>query len=576
MKRFSFYLLLFSMICYGQNTDQFQDISSLKEKLQKSSKVTKPALKPVLEHAIDPSQYMLGPGDVLNIQIIGREDVNHQLMVMPEGYLLLPSVGAVKVASLDLKTAKEKITRRLLQRYVAEEVVVTLVELRSFRITVSGAVGSSGSIEVHANMRVSDAILLAGGFIEQAIKRQQMASQQPVRDTSQPLPVLESIEQEEKEDKDAPKRDIIRASKRRIMIKRRNGDTLYADLLRYRLCGSLEANPYLLDGDVVVVPYAEKSAGGIEIHGAVKLPGDFEFVSGDRIEDMLDFSHGLTRDADSSKIELVRLKGQKQIRRMFLPLYSDGQQQIDSTLNIRLRPDDRLYVHYRKRDVLKQNVQIKGQVNYPGTYAIGPGLQTVSELIDYAGGFTENASLKEAYVLRKSLQNEEDKELERLKTMRASEMTDMEREYFKFKSRERQGMMPIDFVSLFEENDRRYDAALQNGDVIVVPTVGQTVRVNGQVVNPGLYPYHPNQTMEYYINLAGGFNWHAQKSKTRIIKAKHGEWMKGRNDRIIEQGDEIFVPEKPAKDWWEIIAESVAIAYQLAAIFIFIENIRND
>ncbi|MBD3383582.1 hypothetical protein GF407_01535 [candidate division KSB1 bacterium] len=575
--RFLFlYTLLIGVIGYGQNLEQMREITSLKENFKKESVVTRPGIKPVLEQAIDPAQYILGPGDVVNVQIIGREDVNHQLMVMPEGYLLIPAVGTVDVSSLDLQSAKEKIARKLKERYVAKEALVTLVELRSFRVTVSGAVGMTGAFEVNAGMRVSDAIVLAGGFVEQAIKRQQMADQQRLRGESpQAMPPTNTMDFEEDEKEHEPKRQIVRASRRQIRIKRMNGDTLFADLMRYRLYGDLDANPYLLDGDVIVVPYAEKSAGRIEIHGAVKLPGDFEFVDGDRIEDLLLFSYGLTQDADSSGIELVRMKSPKHIERITMPLYAEKGILLDSTLDTPLHPNDRLFVHYQTNYEQKQNVKIEGQVRYPGTYALTPDLKMLSELIRHAGGFTREASLERAYIMRKSFLSEEDKELERLKSMRATEMTDMEREYFKFKSRVREGVMPVDFVALFEESDERYDATLLNGDIIIVPTVGQTIRVNGQVVNPGLYPHHSGKTMQYYIQLAGGYNWRAHKSKIRIIKSKHGEWMKGNSDAIIEEGDEIFVPQKPVRDWWEILGETVAIAYQLAAIFIFIENIRD-
>jgi len=86
--------------------------------------------------------------------------------------------------------------------------------------------------------------------------------------------------------------------------------------------------------------------------------------------------------------------------------------------------------------------------------------------------------------------------------------------------------MGVDFVALFENKDKEQDVMLRDRDLIVVPAQEQTVKLTGQVVNPGLYIYKPGMTLKHYLDEAGGYNWNVRKSKVRIIKSKTGEWMK--------------------------------------------------
>jgi len=159
--------------------------------------------------------------------------------------------------------------------------------------------------------------------------------------------------------------------------------------------------------------------------------------------------------------------------------------------------------------------------------------------------------------------------------MNVAEMTVNEREYFKIKSRELVGGMGVDFVALFDHKDHTQDILLRDRDLIIVPAQEQTVKLTGQVVNPGLYIYKPGQTLNYYLQEAGGYNWNVRKSKVRIIKNKTGEWMKPNDNTIIEVGDTIFVPEKPERDWWLIAKDLITVGAQMATIYLVIQQAVN-
>jgi len=220
----------------------------------------------------------------------------------------------------------------------------------------------------------------------------------------------------------------------------------------------------------------------------------------------------------------------------------------------------------------KRGVRISGEVLYPGNYAINKGQAHLKDLIRRAGGFTPEASLIEAKVIRGDRQSRLDPEFERLKKMQVSEMTEMEYEYFKLKSREISGRMSVDFVRLFVMGDSTQNILLRDGDHIIVPRRKNFVRVSGQVLFPGNVIYHPAWKIKDYIRYTGGFNWNARKSKIRIIRAKTGEWLKPKQVKQLVPGDVIWVPEKPVRDYWKLFREIMLAASQAATVYLVVKN----
>ncbi|MBN2357157.1 SLBB domain-containing protein, partial [candidate division KSB1 bacterium] len=357
---------------------------------------------------------------------------------------------------------------------------------------------------------------------------------------------------------------------------RKDGRTLSVDLRKYQLTGDLSCNPFLLDGDVIFVPTEEEEVGRVAISGALKSPDEFEFVPGDCIQDMIAMAHGFATDADSNAIELVRFKeNSSQTTRMNLSLDASNMSTRQATLEFPLQPDDRLYVRRLFKFHIDSNIEVVGEVLYPGEYDIVEGMTFLTDIIERAGGFTANASLKNAHVIRQRQEDVDDPEYERLKKMNISDMTEDEREYFKVKSRELVGGMGINFIALFEKNDTSQDVLLRDRDLVYIPAQEKTVKLTGQVVYPGLYSYRPGMTLNYYLKEAGGYNWNARKSKVRIIKANTGEWVKPNGDTIVEVGDTIFVPEKPERDWWATTREIITAFAQLATVYIVVERAGN-
>jgi len=518
-----------------------------------------------LEKEVDPDEYYVGPGDQFLIQIGGAGSDNIETTVSPEGELIITAVGAIPVANKTLTEAKRITQEYLSVKYVSKTIGIHLVKPRLFKVSVTGAILEPGSVEVTAMSRAAEAIDLAGGL------KQRMTVETLMKQVTIKSPVKEETSLQTTKPNPQVKYESYAGSQRNILIKRRTGESVPVDLQKFNLTGDLKANPFLRDGDVIIVPTEETSAGRVYIAGALKNPDIFEFAPGDCVGDLITMAHGFTTDADSSKIELVRFKGTgSNTTRELLHLPADNPQARERSMRFPLQPDDRLFVRFQYKFHETRNIEIEGEVLYPGFYALEEGEIRLSEMIERAGGFSSEASLKNAYIQRRAQEDVLDPEYERLKKMTVLEMTESERDYFKIKSRERTGGMGVDFVALFEKGDKSQDVILRDHDLIHIPAQEMTVKVTGQVLNPGLYPYKPNMNVKHYLTEAGGFNWNARKSRVRLIRSQTGEWAKPDDDTAVEIGDTIFIPEKPERDYWQLSRDLIAVAAQLATIFLVI------
>jgi len=166
-----------------------------------------------------------------------------------------------------------------------------------------------------------------------------------------------------------------------------------------------------------------------------------------------------------------------------------------------------------------------------------------------------------------------DREFERLNKMPVTDMIPTEYEYFKMKSRTRPGVMVVDFQRLFENGDQTEELLLENGDNIVIARNQETVVVTGQVAVPGAIMHGVDLSVDDYIERAGGYAWNARKDKTRVIRAKTGEWLWADRVSDLGPGDTIWVPEKPYRDWWSIFLQGMTTAGQTATVLLLINTV---
>ena len=556
-------LLLLCLMASGYTQD-LSSFSPLKD-LQKAAKKTPLQLpdSPEIEHPVDENEYRVGPGDVFSIIIGGNEEEGHQLMVSPEGHLVFPSVGSINVAGETLADVKRAIREKLKFTFHAQEISISLIQLRTFRVTVSGAVNFPGLVSVNGLDRVSDAVFMAGGLVEPPPPFPEPPNP---REQVRGLPERDTNIQLTQEEYDELKENV--ASKRNIFIKHRDGTHSHADLLKFELAGDLEANPHLVDGDVIIVPTVQEEVGKVSISGAVRTPNTFEYTKGDNVRDILEMGHWFAINADSSRLYIARfVDDSSRAQEIVLDLDWTKPDLVNQLLQTPLRPDDRVFLRSVPKFHKKQTIEIRGEVMYPGEYALLKSPTRLSEIIDLAGGFTGQAALNAAYIVRRSFEDRKDFEYERLEYMTIQEMDRKEKAYFRERSRELKGLVSTDFVALFQDGIQDYDVVLSDQDLIIVPAKDYTVNVIGHVKNPGLVPYVPEQTAAYYIDKAGGYNIGAWKKKVRVKRAGTGEMLSKKNT-IVEMGDMIFVPEKIERE--DLVRDIALITVQLATVVMLI------
>ncbi len=363
--------------------------------------------------------------------------------------------------------------------------------------------------------------------------------------------------------------EFIEYSNRNITL-RRNGIDTRIDLKRFFVLGDEKNNPYLLDGDFVIVPAIQKR---VLVEGAVNKPGSYELIDGDRVTDIIDLALNLQESAYLEKAEVVRYtKNGKKTENFSLNL----QNIINNTNceeNIILQNDDRIIIRFIPEFHEEKFITISGEVQFPGYYSIEENETTLLEILEKCGGPTSLADLQNAFLQRRSREDVIDAEFERLEKMLVEDMTALEYEYFKTKSRELRGKFAINFGNLWNSKDKYSDIVLKNDDFIFLPDKSITINVSGHVKNSGLIKYVAGKNYLYYIEQAGGLSWNAREGKIRIIRVSTGEWLKPKKDTIIEVGDMIFVPEKPDRDYWVLTKDIMKIVAEIATIIIVIQSI---
>ncbi len=358
-------------------------------------------------------------------------------------------------------------------------------------------------------------------------------------------------------------------SNRNITL-RRNGIDTRIDLKRFFVLGDEKNNPYLLDGDFIIVPAIQKR---VLLEGAVNRAGSYELIDGDRVFDIINLAMGLQEAAYLENAEVIRYTNNGKKTESFSINLQNIINNADCEDNISLQNDDRLIIRFIPEFHEEKFITIRGEVQFPGYYSIEETETTLLDILEKCGGPTSNADLQNAFLQRRSREDVLDTEFERLKKMLVEDMTVLEYEYFKTKSRELRGKFAIDFENLWNSKDKSSDIVLKNNDFIFLPDKSITITVSGQVKNPGLINFVPGKNYLYYIEQAGGFAWNARKGKIRLIKADTGEWLKPKKDTIVEVKDMIFVPEKPDIDYWTLTKDVMKMAAEMATLIIVIQSV---
>ena len=515
---------------------------------QESALIGLEAFREVLESG----RYLVGPEDEFLVYVNGMEEPI-ATRVLAEGGVFIPHVGNVKIGGLSLRLAREKVEEAFRQTVKVGNIVFELSQPRFFPVPVLGIVLTPGLKGASGIERVSQVLSKAGPSMPTASRRNIR-----VFKTSRLSPEQRSRIQSLVQTGDFNSLGDVESHR--------------VDLMLYEVTGNSGLNPFVEDGDIILVPPQLGQVGAL---GGVQRSSFYEFVPGDRISDLLALALGPTPSYDPEKVQLFRYS-EDMITRVAFPVDLKAVLAGDSEADLLLREDDWLNVRAKSGYHQRSEVRITGEVLFPGYYVVEPEGTTLREVIERAGGFTELASLVEARVVRHQVPVEagKDPEFARLRTVPVSDRTEDDNQYFIMKSREKPGQMVINFAALFDNEDESQNIQLMPGDVIVIPALQSTVTVSGQAAQPGAVIYAPSLTVWDYIERAGGLGWRASDD-IRVIKARTGEMKRAKDVVQIDPGDRIWIKEKPQRDYWSIFTQAMGVIGQVSTVVLLYATLTN-
>lgn len=242
-------------------------------------------------------EYLLGPGDVLDIVVFGDTDLTRTVTIRADGMISLPLINEVLAVGLTPTQLTEKIAGALKPYLKDPRVTVTLSQSRPLKIYLVGEVRNPGAFDMKPGWTVTEAIAAAGGLTEKANLRKS------------------------------------------VLIRRSTNTLIPLDLDRLILKGDQSANFSVQDGDVIQVPEFQNR---VLVLGRVRTPGAFDLKDGGRVLDAILAAGGPDEKAWLESIGVIRqVEGKATVTNVNVAkVTKDG----DLTGNILLQHTDIVYV----------------------------------------------------------------------------------------------------------------------------------------------------------------------------------------------------------------------------------------
>jgi protein involved in polysaccharide export with SLBB domain len=399
----------------------------------------------IYERSLDakaPANYELGVGDELGISIFGVSYYNTVAKVDNRGRIELGQLGSIYVKGIAFDKAKVLIKTALSNNFnmSANQLEISLAYSRSITVNIVGEVFQPGSYKIPALNTAFNALIAAGGPTD--------------------IGTLRNVQL------------------------RRNGKVIKTfDVYAYLQNPGSEDDFFLQDNDYLVVGTTGKR---VSIAGSVKRPLTYELLPQEQLTTLLRFAGGAQANALLANMRVQRYVGKN---RLLIPV------NFDSLLTLKqdfaLQDGDMVTLGQVNDDVENQ-VEIKGPVYFPGTYALLPGYR-VADLIQKAGGLREQTLLKRAYVVRTE--------------------KDETRRY-----------IPLNIETLMANPSDPGNIPLYKNDALLLYTEASfvdtfAVSVNGEVKNPRSLPYKEGLTLGDVLVLSGGLKISAELTKIEIARS---------------------------------------------------------
>lgn len=294
-----------------------------------------------------PMNYILGPGDELQVSVYGVQEYNASIPVSVEGKITIQYVGQISVSGISVEAATQKIKAAIAKVYSTvrsgqSQVSVSLSQIRTIKITVVGG-KQPGNYSISSLATVYNALHLAGG----------------------------------------PGRN---GSYRNIELIRNNKVFKNVDIYRFLVKGDQSDNVSLKDNDVIRIPaYSNR----VTVEGEVKRPGIFEMKNGETFSDLLNFASGFNEFAYTASVNVTQ-KTEKEFKVHDIN---------DSDFSTYKPQSGDVFRITKILNRFENRIKIEGAVFRPDYYSFAEGMR-VSDLITRAEGLKEDAYSTRARIIR--------------------------------------------------------------------------------------------------------------------------------------------------------------------------------
>jgi len=494
--------------------------------------------------------YVIGPGDELQVRGWGMVDIDLTMTVDRSGSIYLPRVGSVNVAGvkyLDLQGHLKKAVNRIFTNF---ELTASISQTRAVQIYVVGHAVRPGTYTLSAMSTLLNALFTSGG----------PSGTGTLRD---------------------------------IQVKRGGNVVTHFDLYDMLVKGDKSRDIPLQDGDVILIPEVGPL---VALTGDVKTPAIYEMKGQTTLADIVSWSGGLNsataqkpviveKNIDNryqTVMEIGADKGNLQARLAALPLAPAEV--------FRVFSPGAIAVEAQKE---REFVRVAGEVRQTGVFQINKG-ETLRELVARLGGARDDGYLFATQMNRESVRvaqqdklNEAadryEKEVELSASQRIAGLSNKENIEALTAEVERQrriaqrlrmvqatGRIVLELPDGNAELKNLPDIPLHDGDSVYIPRKPGTVDVLGAVYQQNTFIFKPRRSVNDYLDLAGGINSSGDKDEMYVIRAdgtvrsnRNSGWLAGLGGERTNPGDTVVVPEKIERsNWTQTLKEWTSILYQ--------------
>lgn len=274
-----------------------------------------------------PVDYVIGPGDTIELQLFGNQNALYNLVVGRDGILNVPEIGPVAVSGLKFSDMTRSLQQRISDQMIGVRASITMGPLRSIRVFVLGDAYRPGSYTVSALSTMTNALFVSGGI-------------NPI------------------------------GSLRNVQLKREGQVVTTLDLYDLLLHGDTSGDARLLPGDVIFIPPIEKTVG---VAGEVRRPAIYEIRDETSVADVVALAGGLLPSAypEASVIERISDERERTVVDVDLST-SEGR-------SVALKSDDTIRV-FSVLDKREDIVVLDGHVFRPGAFEWRTGMR-ITDLI---------------------------------------------------------------------------------------------------------------------------------------------------------------------------------------------------